>query len=132
MKHSSAWMVPTNSVLLSNGATIGECSITTFPLCTKQGILGIVPNKRASAEFLYYLFKSKKFKAGLRKITTKGTMDAVYLKDLKKVSVPVCDIKDQERFICLMKPLERRVSLEKNMLAALKKLKARLLSSMFI
>ena len=43
LQKSSAWLVPTHSILFSNGATIGEISITTYPVCTKQGILGIVP-----------------------------------------------------------------------------------------
>ena len=43
LQKSSAWLVPTRSILFSNGATIGEITITTYPVCTKQGILGIVP-----------------------------------------------------------------------------------------
>ena len=38
LQKSSAWLIPTNSILFSNGATIGEISITTYPVCTKQGI----------------------------------------------------------------------------------------------
>ncbi len=45
LQKSSAWLVPTHSILFSNGATIGEISITTYPVCTKQGILGIVPKQ---------------------------------------------------------------------------------------
>ena len=54
LQKSSAWLVPTRSILFSNGATIGEISITTYPVCTKQGILGIVPKQKIDVEFLYY------------------------------------------------------------------------------
>ena len=54
LQKSSAWLVPTRSILFSNGATIGEFKITTYPVCTKQGILGIVPKSNIDVEFLYY------------------------------------------------------------------------------
>lgn len=44
LKKSSAWLIPTHSIIYSNGATIGAISINKYPVCTKQGILGIVPN----------------------------------------------------------------------------------------
>ncbi len=54
LQKSSAWLVPTRSILFSNGATIGEITITTYPVCTKQGILGIVPKQNIDVEYLYY------------------------------------------------------------------------------
>lgn len=62
LQKSSAWLVPTHSILFSNGATIGEISITTYPVCTKQGILGIVPKQNIDVEFLYYFMSSSYFK----------------------------------------------------------------------
>ena len=38
LQKSSAWIVPANSIIYSNGATIGAISINLFPVCTKQGI----------------------------------------------------------------------------------------------
>ena len=52
LKKSSAWLVPENSIIYSNGATIGACSINKIPVTTKQGILGIVPKSNFSVEFL--------------------------------------------------------------------------------
>ena len=65
LQKSSAWLVPTHSILFSNGATIGEISITTYPVCTKQGILGIVPKQNIDVEFLYYFMSSSYFKKQL-------------------------------------------------------------------
>ena len=53
LKKSSAWLIPTHSIIYSNGATIGAISINKYPVCTKQGILGIVPNTNIDVEFLY-------------------------------------------------------------------------------
>ena len=132
LRNSSAWLVPAQCVLLSNGATIGECTITTYPVCTKQGILGIVPSSQTSAEFLYLLFKSRCFKRKLRCITTKGTMDAVYLKDMNQMIVPFCNQKEQQRHIGAMKPFEEKLEMEKRLLFCLKKEKEYLLRNLFI
>ena len=132
IEHSSAWLVPKGSILLSNGATIGECTITTYPLCTKQGILGIVPSDSTDSEFLYYLFKSTTFKKQLQRITTKGTMDAAYLKDIDRIQVPFCDKTRQEQHVKTLVPLERKIVLEQSLLQNLISLKRFLLANMFI
>ena len=85
LQKSSAWLVPTHSILFSNGATIGEISITTYPVCTKQGILGIVPKQNIDVEFLYYFMSSSYFKKAVSRIVTEGTMKTAYLKDRKYV-----------------------------------------------
>ncbi|MEE3390939.1 MAG: restriction endonuclease subunit S [Candidatus Cryptobacteroides sp.] len=54
LSKSSAWMIPEHSVIYSNGATIGSISINTYPVTTKQGILGIVPLKGVQTEYIYY------------------------------------------------------------------------------
>ena len=61
LKKSSAWLIPTHSIIYSNGATIGAISINKYPVCTKQGILGIVPNTNIDVEFLYYFMQSSYF-----------------------------------------------------------------------
>ena len=83
LQKSSAWLVPTHSILFSNGATIGDISITTYPVCTKQGILGIVPKQNIDVEFLYYFMSSSYFKKAVSRIVTEGTMKTAYLKDIK-------------------------------------------------
>ena len=85
LQKSSAWLVPTHSILFSNGATIGEISITTYPVCTKQGILGIVPKQNIDVEFLYYFMSSSYFKKAVSRIVTEGTMKTAYLKDINNL-----------------------------------------------
>ena len=86
LQKSSAWLVPTHSILFSNGATIGDISITTYPVCTKQGILGIVPKQNIDVEFLYYFMSSSYFKKAVSRIVTEGTMKTAYLKDINASS----------------------------------------------
>ena len=89
LQKSSAWLVPTRSILFSNGATIGEITITTYPVCTKQGILGIVPKPNIDVEFLYYFMSSSYFRKAVSRIVTEGTMKTVYLKDINNIRCPI-------------------------------------------
>lgn len=83
LQKSSAWIVPANSIIYSNGATIGAISINLFPVCTKQGILGVVPKADINVEFLYYFMTSTAFTKAVERIVTEGTMRTAYLKDIK-------------------------------------------------
>ena len=69
LQKSGAWLIPENSLIFSNGATIGEASINKIPVATKQGILGIIPSSNIDIEYFYYLVKSKYFLSKVKKIT---------------------------------------------------------------
>ena len=110
--HSSAWLVPTGSLLLSNGATLGEVTITAVPLATKQGILGVIVREQFSVEFLYYLLKTKDFKRKMEAITTHGTMDCAYLKDLKGIELYLpSDIHEQHAIADTLTALDDEIAL---------------------
>ena len=132
LKNSSAWIVPKESVLLSNGATIGEATITKIDVATKQGILGIVPKSHYSAEDLYYLFKSKKFRKTMKRITTKGTMDAAYLKDLNNEYIYISIDEKFKRHIELMQMLDIKVENETSIKRKYELEKTYLLKNLFI
>ena len=86
LQKSSAWIVPSNSIIYSNGATIGAISINLFPVCTKQGILGVVPKANINVEFLYYFMTSIVFTKAVERIVTEGTMRTAYLKDINHIA----------------------------------------------
>ena len=104
LQKSSAWLVPTRSILFSNGATIGEITITTYPVCTKQGILGIVPKSNIDVEFLYYFMSSTYFKKAISRIVTEGTMKTAYLKDIANILCPI-PTKEKQQGIAKMPSL---------------------------
>lgn len=99
VENSSAWLIPVHSVILSNGATIGAVSINRIPITTKQGILGIVPSEIAEAEYLYYYFSFTRFLSEMKKITTHGTMDCAYLKDINTIELFIPSAMKEQRAI---------------------------------
>jgi type I restriction enzyme S subunit len=132
VKNSSAWLVPSNSVLFSNGASIGNVSINTYPVTTKQGILSIVPNHLVSTEFLFYMMTSQMFLRKIKSITTKGTMETAYLKDINTIQVIVPSTKTQQIFSTELGAFDTSVQMEKSFISSLEKIKEYLLSALFI
>lgn len=121
LENSGAWLLPENSLLFSNGATIGEVSINKIPVATKQGILGIVPADDIDVEFLYYYFTTSCFLSLVRSITTKGTMSIVYLKDLDKLKVQVPPYDVQRKIAQYMALFDDEIAINKEKLKSLQK-----------
>ena len=132
LQKSSAWLVPTHSILFSNGATIGEISITTYPVCTKQGILGIVPMQNIDVEFLYYFMSSSYFKKAVSRIVTEGTMKTAYLKDINNILCPITTKEKQQEIAKMPSTLNSKIDFEQSILKLFCSQKQYLLRQMFI
>ena len=132
LQKSSAWLVPTRSILFSNGATIGEITITTYPVCTKQGILGIVPKPNIDVEFLYYFMSSSYFKKAVSRIVTEGTMKTVYLKDINNIRCPIPKKEKQLDIAKMPSALNFKIDFEQSILKLFGSQKQYLLRQMFM
>ena len=132
LQKSSAWLVPTHSILFSNGATIGEITITTYPVCTKQGILGIVPKSNIDVEFLYYFMSSSYFKKAVSRIVTEGTMKTAYLKDINNILCPIPPKENQQEIAKMPSALNSKIDFEQSILNLFYAQKQYLLRQMFI
>lgn len=132
LKKSSAWLIPTNSILYSNGATIGEISITTYPVCTKQGILGVVPKPIIDVEFLYYFMSSTYFHKAVSRIVTEGTMKTAYLKDINNIRCPIPTKEKQLDIAKMPSALNSKIDFEQSILKLFGLQKQYLLRQMFI
>ena len=132
LQKSSAWLVPTRSILFSNGATIGEITITTYPVCTKQGILGIVPKSNIDVEFLYYFMSSTYFKKAISRIVSEGTMKTAYLKDIANILCPIPTKEKQQGIAKMPSALNSKIDYEQSLLKLFIMQKQYLLRQMFI
>ena len=132
LQKSSAWIVPANSIIYSNGATIGAISINLFPVCTKQGILGVVPKADINVEFLYYFMTSTAFTKAVERIVTEGTMRTAYLKDINHSPCPVPYPVKQDEIAKMLSTLSEKLENEVIFQMKLQKQKEFLLSQMFI
>ena len=132
LSKSSAWLIPSNSVIYSNGATIGAISINTYPVSTKQGILGVVPAAGVNTEYLYYLMSSRYFSEQVQRIITEGTMKTAYLKDMNKIPCPLTSLHEQKRIVAGLSALSSKLESELAALLSYESIKRYLLSNLFI
>ena len=132
LQKSSAWLIPSQSVIYSNGATIGAISINKFPVCTKQGILGIVPNTNVNVEYLYFLMSSSYFSKEVSRIVTEGTMKTAYLKDINHIKCPLPSMEQQKNITSLTSSIMEKLSKEQEFLKLLNLQKQHLSHTMFI
>ena len=112
MNHSSAWLIPKDSVIFTNGATIGNVAINRLPVATKQGILGIIPSKKVTSEFLFYLLSCCEFQKEVRIRMAKGTFATIILKSLNEI--PVCfpsNRGEQRRISIILSRLDNLITL---------------------
>jgi type I restriction enzyme S subunit len=133
LNNSSAWTIKPNSIIYSNGATIGSISINKIAVSTKQGILGIELKDFYDPEFIYYLMNSTFFKKEVHRITTRGTMYTAYLRDIDKIKIP--DIKDtliQKEFIKSLIKIDKKIMLIGEKVDNFNNFKKGLLQQMFI
>ncbi len=129
---SSAWLIPINSIIYSNGATIGAISINKIPVCTKQGILGIIPKKEYNVEYLYYFMSSSYFRKQVERIVTEGTMRTAYLKDINHIECPIPDSEKQIGISQMLRSISNKMDMEQRLLTDYTQQKDYLLQSLFI
>lgn len=123
LKHSSAWLIPSGSVIFTNGATVGNVAINHIPVATKQGILGIIPNKTVTAEYLYYLLSSGFFQREVRNRQATGTFATIILKNLNEINVFVPDKAEQQKISGYLSSIDNLITLHQLKLDKAKKIK---------
>ena len=111
LKHSSAWLIPSGSVIFTNGATVGNVAINRIPVATKQGILGIIPNKTVTAEYLYYLLSAGFFQREIRNRQATGTFATIILKNLNEINVFVPDKLEQRKISDYLSSIDNLITL---------------------
>ena len=107
-------------------------TITTYPVCTKQGILGIVPMPNIDVEFLYYFMSSTYFRKAVGRIVTEGTMKTAYLKDINNILCPIPPKEIQNEIAKMPSTLSSKIDTEQKVMDNLCLQKQYLLRQMFI
>ncbi len=87
LMHSSATLVPANSVILSTRAPIGHLAINSTPMAFNQGCRGLVVGKQVDYQYLYYYLTVKR--KLLESLGDGTTFKELSARKLKLLSIPV-------------------------------------------
>jgi type I restriction enzyme S subunit len=108
LAHSSAKLVPQNTVLLSSRAPIGYLAIAGTELCTNQGFKSLICDTSAvSPEYLYYLLKTKVEE--LNTISTGSTFKELSTTTLKNHKINVHSLTEQRHIVDILGSLDDKV-----------------------
>ena len=96
-------------------ASLGECSIAGIPLCTSQAILGILPQEKLDAEFLYYFLTSLKVR--VKTLGQQGTQSNLNKGMVQDFRIPVPDLPEQTSIVSVLRDMDAELSeLEKRLI----------------
>ena len=97
LKNSSAKIWPVDSVILSLGATIGNVGIAKIPVATKQGLSGIVVDKKKMIPKLlyYFLLHQKEYIQSLATGASIKEVRPTKLTKMLKIPLPPLEVQEQ-------------------------------------
>lgn len=133
LKHSSAKMLPIDSIILSSRAPIGYLAINKKKMATNQGCKGIVPKKELSSLFLFYFLKNS-----VELLNTLGsgtTFRELSGSKLEEVQIPLPPLPEQQRIVAKLDALaletKKLQTMYQQKLAQLEELKKSILYKAF-
>ena len=98
IKNSSAWLIDSNSLILSMYASYGKVCINTVPIATSQALFGMEINNSTTLNYLYQLLSYYNLTSHWHKLIQRGTQ-ANLSKDIIEseiVSIP-SDTEEQQK-----------------------------------
>ena len=129
IENSSAWIVPSNSLIFSMYASVGLVCINTVPLATSQAMFSMLLKDHKMIEYIYYYLNFFRETKIHRYIET-GTQSNINAETVRNIDIPFQS--NHLKLVETLNSIEKRLNNEKDMLSLLLDLKAYLLSKLFI
>lgn len=117
VKRMNLKVIPKGAVICSCSASLGVQAILTTPCVTNQTFIGIVPEEKLSAEFLYYYLKSRR--AYFNKIGTGTTIPYISRKKFEELIIPDISLDEQANIVEVLEKVEKIINLRKKEIAYL-------------
>lgn len=93
LKNSSAKILPSETLLLTSRAGIGDIGILKNPSATNQGFQSLLPKDNINGEFLYYLAST--LKQTLLQFASGSTFLEITPSKIKSIQIPIPTIAEQ-------------------------------------
>ena len=131
LKHSSAKLLPKNSVLFTSRAGIGKMAILGEEATTNQGFQSIIPiAKELDSYFLFSLSNQLKYYGETHGVGS--TFTEISGKELAKFKLILPKLNEQKIISKLIMMMDKLISLQQRKLNQLKRLKRAMLQQLFV
>lgn len=132
----SNYSLKDNDILISIVGTLGNVAMFStekYPKMAFQRSVAFVRTNKLKPKYLFYYFKTQKFKYDLNKVSTTSAQTGVYLNDLGNINIAFDGSKEnQTKFVKLLDNISELLRLSKKNNENAKKLKKHLMQNMFI
>ena len=129
LENSSAWIVPSNSLILSMYASVGLVCINKVPLATSQAMFSMVLKDCNMLDYIYYYLNFFR-ETQIHRLLETGTQSNINADTVRDIEIPFYS--NILVFVKTLQAIENRLDNEKDMLSRLMDLKTYLLSRLFI
>ena len=107
MKHSSAVLLPINTVIFSSRATIGDVCINKVETCTNQGYKNFIcDSSQIHYEYLYHILKNQT--SNILNLASGMTYPEISKTRISNFKIPLPPIDIQEKIIGKMQKIEKK------------------------
>ena len=107
LKNSSAKLLPKGALIVCTRATVGECSISTYPIATNQGFKNLVPKKDTTVDYLYYFIKS--VKRELVRLGSGSTFLEISKGDIENLKLHLPPLPEQNRIVAVLETWDKAI-----------------------
>jgi len=107
LQNSSAWLLPSRTVVFSRDATIGRCAITEQPMAVSQHFIAWICGDEMRPEYLLRVFDSMQNE--LERLTMGATLKTIGMPDVKTLATPVPPVEEQNRIVAHLDQERKRV-----------------------
>lgn len=128
LEKSSATLLPPNSLLMTTRATIGACAINQVAMATNQGFQNLVPKRRSSAGFLYYLMQHCTRR--LKQLAAGSTFLEVSNRTVRGLRVAMPPLSEQRKIAAILASMDDTIEKSRRSLDGLQTAKHGLMSAL--
>ncbi|MDK8174380.1 hypothetical protein HMPREF3031_03645 [Staphylococcus sp. HMSC072B07] len=131
LKHSSAKLVPANTILMTSRAPIGYLAIAANEVSTNQGFKSIICDKKVvSPKFLYYLLQYEM--ENIKSLGTGSTFSEISGKVVKNIEVNLPNIENQKKIEDILDAVDEKIETNQHIIANLEELSQTLFKRWFV
>jgi type I restriction enzyme, S subunit len=119
-------------LIVSRGATIGRtCIINSHDeFCLLGSVILIKSGKNLLSSFLSHILKSNHIQKRIIGISNSTAQDALYLKDMQKIHIPVPTIEEQQKIVTILSNMDSKITSQEQSKEKLQKLKKSLIQKL--
>lgn len=132
LENSSAWLLPTNTLILSMYASYGLVSINKIKLSTSQAMFNMIFKENINIEYIYYYLIYLKETHFYDELVSTGTQSNLNADKIKNIPIYIANKAEQYKISNLFNLLDKKIGFHQNILNKLIILKKYLLQQMFI